>query len=406
MMDMAGSLDRHRRTLLILSTVAAFAILGSTMAKNPALPLLAQSIGAGDAQIGLISAISPIPGILVSSFAGAYSDRKGRAKVLTMSLLIFTTAPFLYLFVTEPWQLMGVRFYHGFATAIFMPVAMAAVADMYGPEMRGQKLALYSSATMVGRFIAPFMGGTMLYLANFSSVYLTCAVTGIIALVLSFAIPWEHDRPQSKRQGADRGSLTILREVVHDWKIMVTSAMEGVQYYAMGAFEAFLPIYSSSLGFNGFEIGVIMGIQVVSMLALKPVMGTLSDRRGRELSIVAGLLLGAIAIAGMPMVSNFYGLCFLSAIFGACVATATASTSALVSEVAGRSAHGSAIGVLSSVMDIGHSAGPLATGLIVAALSFEAGFLVASVLMVVGAIVFASTVWTDSRRRRDNAGSR
>jgi len=42
----------------------------------------------------------------------------------------------------------------------------------------------------------------------------------------------------------------------------------------------------------------------------------------------------------------------------------------------------------------------------VAALSFEAGFLVASVLMVVGAIVFASTVWTDSRRRRDNAGSR
>jgi hypothetical protein len=40
------------RMLVILSAVALFAILSSTMAKNPALPLLASSIGADFALIG------------------------------------------------------------------------------------------------------------------------------------------------------------------------------------------------------------------------------------------------------------------------------------------------------------------------------------------------------------------
>jgi len=385
--------DPLRRTLIVLSAVAALAILGSTMAKNPALPLLAESIGADAAQVGLIAAISPIPGILISSFAGAYSDRKGREKLLTPALVIFATAPFLYLFVSDPWQLIAVRFYHGFATAVFMPVAMAAVADMYGPDRRGEKLAMYSSATMVGRFVAPFMGGTLLYLANFSSVYIACAVTGIMALALSFAVPW---RGMDGHEGAPRstkGTVESLRATVRDRRIVVTSSMEGLQYFAVGAFEAFLPLYALSLGFNGLEIGTIMGVQVVSMLVSKPFLGKLSDRRGREPSIVLGLLAGCAAIVLMPHVVGMLELAILSTAFGITVATVTASTSALVSELAGRSAHGSAIGVLSSIMDVGHSAGPLATGVIVGLYSYQAGFAVAGVLLLLGAAIFTTGVW-------------
>jgi dipeptide/tripeptide permease len=82
-------------------------------------------------------------------------------------------------------------------------------------------------------------------------------------------------------------------------------------------------------------------------------------------------------------------LAALSIGFGLTVATVTASTSALVTEIAGSSAHGSSIGVLSSVMDIGHSVGPLVTGMVVGAISFMAGFGLAAVLLVVGAIFFA-----------------
>lgn len=397
---MAEAPDSNRRMLIILSAVAAFAILSSTMSKNPALPLLAKSIGADAAMVGLISAISPIPGILVSSFAGAYTDRVGRRRVLELSLLVFATAPFLYLFVTEPWQLAAVRFYHGFATAAFMPVAMASVADRYGPELRGEKLALFSSATMVGRFTAPFLGGTLLFIANFSSVYLACAISGIIALVMSAAIPWGDTGTRPVHAKEAKNTIDSLRTVTRDRRIMVTSSMEGLQYYAMGAFETFLPLYALSLGFNGLEIGAIMGVQIVSMLLSKPLLGRLSDRKGREPSIVVGLLLGCGAIVMMPQVENIWLLGSLSVVFGISVASVTASTSALVSEIAGRSAHGSAIGVLSSVMDIGHSIGPLATGVIVGAFSYKMGFGIASALLLLGAAMFSAVFLFGRDERR------
>src|SRR5512136_1860998 len=396
---MAELQDSNRRMLIILSAVAAFAILSSTMSKNPALPLLAESIGADAAQVGLISAISPIPGILVSSLAGAYTDRAGRRRALELSLLVFATAPFLYLFVTEPWQLMVVRFYHGFATAVFMPVAMASVADRYGPEQRGEKLALYSSATMVGRFTAPFFGGTLLFIANFSSVYLACAITGMIALAMSAAIPWGDTGTKPVHARGSETAADSLRAVVRNRKIMVTSSMEGLQYYAMGAFEAFLPLYAQSLGINDLAIGSIMGVQIVSMLLSKPLLGRFSDRRGREPSIVIGLLVGCGAIFMIPRVESIWFLGSLSIVFGISVSSVTASTSALVSEIAGRTAHGSSIGVLSSVMDIGHSVGPLATGVIVGAFSYQMGFGIASVLLLLGAALF-SVVFLSSRKER------
>lgn len=378
------------RFLLILGSVAALAIFSSTMSKNPALPLLALQIGASDAQIGLISAISPIPGILVSSVAGAYSDKHGRSRLILISLLIFATAPFLYIFVTQVWQLAFVRFYHGFATAMFMPVAMAAVADRFHPSNRGQALGTYSSFTMVGRFVAPFLGGALIFYASFTSLYLVIGFSAIFALLLSLMIPWEAKGTVMNAKRFEGSTVSALKEVVRERKIMVTSSMEALQYFAVGAFEAFLPIYMDKmLHFNALQIGFVMGIQVASMLLAKPLMGRLSDRRGRVPFIVGGLLLGAVTIVLMPLTPNLFVLAALSIGFGLTVATVTASTSALVTEIAGSSAHGSSIGVLSSVMDIGHSVGPLVTGMVVGAVSFMAGFGLAAVLLVVGAIFFA-----------------
>ncbi len=374
--------------LIIVGTVAALAIFTSTMSKNPALPLLAQSIGADAAQVGLISAISPIPGILISSFAGAYSDKYGRNRVVLVSLLIFASAPFTYLFVTEIWQLAIIRFYHGFATAMFMPVAMAAIADRYPAEVRGEALGTYSSFTMVGRFSAPFAGGALIYFANFGFLYIVCGITAVIALALALLVRWDEPVAKVYVGGSSGSMLLALREVVKDRGILLTSSMEGVQYFAMGAFEAFLPLYCLSLGLNGLEIGAIMGVQVISMLLAKPFMGRFSDRRGRRPSIVAGLLAGALVMFLMPFSIDPILLAAFSVLFGVTVATVTASTSALVCEMSGCSAHGSAIGVLSSIMDIGHSLGPLITGAIVTLVSFQLGFGFAAILMLFGALAF------------------
>jgi DHA1 family multidrug resistance protein-like MFS transporter len=137
--------------------MGGFAIFSSTMAKNPALPLFIRSLGVNVSTVGFIAAASTVVGIVVSLPAGILSDVIGRRRVLLAAAIVFATAPFLYLLITDPWQLVLVRIYHGLTTAILGPVALATVADTY-EKGRGERMAWYSSATMVGRFLAPFAG--------------------------------------------------------------------------------------------------------------------------------------------------------------------------------------------------------------------------------------------------------
>ncbi len=121
---------KRTTAFLLLCGVGGLAIFSSTIAKNPVLPILAQQIGADKATIGLIAAASTVTGVLTSFFAGYSSDRWGRKPMLILAGIVFFTAPFLYFLVTTPWQLALVRVYHGLATAVFGPVAMAYVTDL------------------------------------------------------------------------------------------------------------------------------------------------------------------------------------------------------------------------------------------------------------------------------------
>jgi len=125
----------QRPFFILIALIGGLAIFSSTLSKTPVLPLFAQSLHATPAEIGWIVMASTIPGILVSYPAGALSDYLGKQRVLLASLVVFATAPFLYLLIETAWQLMAVRFYHGFATAIFGTVASAAIAERYTAGM-------------------------------------------------------------------------------------------------------------------------------------------------------------------------------------------------------------------------------------------------------------------------------
>jgi len=375
--------------------MGGFAIFSSTMSKNPALPLFIKSLGVDEGTLGFIAAASTVVGIAVSLPAGALSDVWGRRRMILLSMAVFATAPFLYLLVSAPWHLVLVRVYHGLATAILGPVAMAAVADTF-QQGRGERMAWYSSATMVGRFLAPLVGGLLIVGDDFRWVYLGCGVAGTLALLTALQVsrtmagPERAADPITTRRGLRGGWREMrneLRVVLTHRGILLTSAMEAAQYFAFGAVETFLPLYLRGLGWEARVIGPLFTVQVMVTTLTKPLMGRLSDRWGREGPIVVGLLAGAAAVAAMPHQSGYWALVALIALFGLGVATVTASTSALVSDLS-RAASGASLGVLSSVMDVGHSAGPMVTGLLVSVWGYSGAFGVVAGVLGVLAVVF------------------
>jgi len=383
---------------LMISILGLVAIFSSTMSKSPILPLFAMSLITSPHEvqfIGYVIAASTIPGIIVSAFAGRLSDMYGREKLVLLSVVIFASAPFFYLLATNIWILMLVRFYHGFSTAVFVPVATSAIAELY-PKQKGEKISLFSSITLIGRFFAPITGGFILYVTNYYyyGVYLVCGFSGIIAFF--FAIFYYKTRKSRYTQTdiSKRELFTIkeflrgLKDVISHKKIMIISIIQASQYFAYGIIEAYFILYISSLNYEAWLIGLMPAFLTFTIIVAKPFMGNLSDRIGRKHVILGGLLIGGFVTLFIPHTVNLILLIVIFISFGIGMASVTSSTPAYITDLLEKENYGSAIGVLSTIMDIGQTIGPIISGYILMFFSYQGIFLLTGFTLLFAALLF------------------
>jgi DHA1 family multidrug resistance protein-like MFS transporter len=392
--DVAQEERRQASAFLLLCTVGGLAIFSSTLAKNPVLPILAQQLGAGKAMIGWVAAASTLTGILASLPAGLLSDRWGRKFLLLGAGVVFVSAPLAYMLVATPAQLAVVRAYHGLATAVLGPVAMAYVADL-APTQRGERLGWYASTTLAGRALAPVVGGTLLTFGPWPWVYVLCGIAGGLAFLGMWWLPTAQPRPAPAAHEAghipEGSRSTSLWTILYHRAILVTSVAEASQFMAFGAVEAFLPLYALSVGVDKATVGLLFGAQIGVKTVARPLMGKLSDRHGRIRQIILGLVLTGITTALFVHTRLPVMLLVLSAIFGLGIAIASAATSALVADLAPEHGRGTALGTMSTIMDVGQACGPILLGTLLMWVSYAAGFAVVALLVIAAAVLFAVT---------------
>lgn len=379
--------------ILMMGCCGLLAIFSSTISKTPILPIFAKSLGATGAQIGIIASASTIPGILISYIAGDLADRFGYKKILIWSLLIFSSAPFLYLLVQNPMELGAVRFYHGFATAAFGPVAMAAIAAVSKKHM-GQNLSLYSSATLVGRALAPTAGGTLYQFGGHNAVYLTAGVAGVLALaaaVLFFRKPAKigGDNTHTESLKTKEEQLSFGEKLLGVLKyrpLLLVGLLDACAYFAYGAFEMVFPLYAKKLGMQPAEIGLLLGLELVGMILFKPVFGRVSDSFGRLPMVVTGFASCALAFILLAVLKSTVAIIPLIIVYGLGFALITASTSALAADVARAGQLGASLGILSTIMDVGQTFGPPVIGGVSDAVNYAAGIGLLGIVMLLAAI--------------------
>ena len=385
----------RNRIFLTLCIMGTFAILSSTMSKSPVLKLFATSLNTPEGfWTGFIASASTIPGILVSLPAASLSDILGRRKILLASAAVFASAPFLYPLISVWWQLVLVRFYHGFATAMFVPVAEASIAELF-PAKRGERISLFSSATTVGRGMAPFLGGYILFISDYSysMLYLSGGIAGVTAFLTALFFLAERKRADIEPSSSEKTVGKMLfgwRNVAGNPSIVGGSLIQASQFYVFGAVEFFLVGYMKDVvQLDAFMIGVVLGIQIVAVTLAKPVMGRLSDNVGRRPPIIIGSLVGGLPLLLIPFSAQFSALILLSVVYGVGFAMVTSSTSALVSEHAPGNLTGTAMGFMCMTKDVGQTIGPLVTGMLVAStLGYQAAFPALAAVLLLTALIF------------------
>ena len=87
--------------------------------------------------------------------------------------------------------------------------------------------------------------------------------------------------------------------------MLITSAAHAAQFVLNGMLNAFLPLYGRDvLDLSGSELGWLFGMQTVTTLMVRPVIGLVSDRVGRRAVIVTGLTICSLAVFSLSLTTT------------------------------------------------------------------------------------------------------
>lgn len=391
--DIIESMHTSEKSIIwYISIIGFLGIFSTTISKNPVLPLFIQGLGGADWILGIIASASPLAGIILSFPVGYIADEIGKRKLLIVSAIVFTVAPLLYLFVTNPLLLIPIRLFHGTATAIMVPVASALIVG-YFDKNKAERLGIYSSATLFGRTLAPLAGGfiisyfaSMGNLINFRIVYMTAFVASLPILILTLLIPKEPGTHVAKV--SMKNMLSALRQFFREKVLIATAGVDMSTYFIYGVLEAYLPVFLISKHIPANLIGLLFSLQVISIAITKPFFGKLADRIDKRVQILVGISILMVTTVSIYYISNFVLLMATVLIFGIGMSLSTIATNTYMVELVEKGREGSALGLLSSLMDVGQTSGPFLTGFIVTWLSYQAGFFFAGFVALLSALYF------------------
>ena len=393
---------KGKNIIFYISMIGFFGIFTTTISKNPVLPYLVKSLGAGDQILGIISAVSPLAGIIFSFPVGFLADKTGKKIMLITASFIFLLAPLMYLIVTNAWWLIPVRFFHGMATAILGPIASTIIAESYDSN-RGEKLGVYSSATLTGRTLAPLAGGAIIAffsmkgeLASYRAVYSAAFLMSIPVVAGAFLV--KTGDAGVKKSISLNEFFKSIRYIAGNKLILATALVDLSTYFSFGIFETFAPGYLKNAGYKPEIVGLIFSLQILSIAVTKPLFGRLADSIDKRIQISSGLFILGLSVAALPFVTSFAAVLAVSMIFGLAMSLSTVATSAYVADVAEKEHLGASMGALSSIMDVGHSSGPLIAGTVITLLSLKAGFFSGFILALSVVVMFVFFAFMEKRK--------
>jgi DHA1 family multidrug resistance protein-like MFS transporter len=375
-----------------LCAVGFLAYCSYAICRTPLLPLLARELGANAPMVGFIVGASTLTGVVLKLPAGALSDLLGRRPLLVTGGVIFAVMPFMYLGVASLGVLVALRFVHGSATAIFGPVASASLSDLAPAQRRATWLSTYSTIQGAGQALGPVIAGYLIMTGRYDLAFAVAGLVAISAAIIMAGSPTTRSEATGVARAADlaRG----VREVANQPLILMTSVAQAAQFVLNGTLNAFLPLFARDVvGLSVAQVGWLFGLQTVTTLATRPLMGMISDRIGRRGVIATGLTLCSGAVLLVSFANGPAMLVSAVILYAAGVAVTTAATSAFITDLSQRARYGAAHGVFGTIYDVGDALGPIGAGVLVASLGYARMFQVMAAVALIVTAAFYVVSW-------------
>ena len=161
----------------------------------------------------------------------------------------------------------------------------------------------------------------------------------------------------------------MIKKVFPILAVSLFSAMLGV-----GLVSPLLPLYAQDMGATGTQLGIIFAAYGISNSVLTPIMGRLSDRRGRKIFLIIGLLFYSIISLGYVWAADVSQLTLVRAIQGAAGAMIIPIAMAYIGDLSPEGEEGKWTGYANAAFFSGFGIGPLLGGALAERFGINASF--------------------------------
>jgi MFS family permease len=360
--------------------------------------LLKTDLGFTDVGLGAIGSLFLWSYALASPFAGYIGDRADRSRVIVWSLAGWSLATLLTGLVTAQWQLLAMRAVLGLVESMYLPAAMALVAEYHASDTRATALGLLS----IGNYIGLVGGGTVGgYLGEHYGWRSPLCVLGAVGIALAgicyFVLPGRAQAPLTAADSAAPANHLSFREASSRLlriPSFVVLAIAGV-LTSIGAwiFINWLPLYfkenfAMTLAGAGFFGSSLVSFSAAASQALGGPVSDLVARKGLHYRM---LMQAVLILCAAPTLLTFTthnrtaimsGLVLYS-IFRSC---GDMNMLPLLCDLAGKDKQSTAFGITNMLNTIAGGLGVFVAGFL------KAGFGLAGVFAGVAGILILDSI--------------
>ena len=179
------NIDPKLRTMIMVGLALGMlmACLDSTIVST-SLKTIAEDLGGMELYAWVFTAYMLCETVMIP-IAGKLSDHYGRKPLLIFGTVIFMVGSVLAGLSGSMMELIVFRGMQGIGGGILVPVATAAVADLYSPQARGRMQGILGAIFGVGSAIGPLIGGYLTDAISWHWCFFINIPIGIAVLLLT-----------------------------------------------------------------------------------------------------------------------------------------------------------------------------------------------------------------------------
>ncbi len=362
----------------------------------PVLPLYVTQLGGSPFVVGMVLACFAATSVIVRPLVGHWADRWSEVGVM-ISGLVFQAASILICFIPLVSAAMLANGLRGVGWGGLNTGGYSLLAHIAPESRRGEAAGVYSGAQSSATILFPAFALWLLHTSfgGFAAVFIassvfSCGGAAFGAIMTRRMPPIAHPRPASDPA---RG---WWREIFHfiEPDILLPSIMLAWLNLSLPAITNFSVLYARELGIIEFG-AFFIAIGFTSLLG-RPLLGRLSDRIGRDLSVGAGFALQCAGLVLITLASNLLAMIACGTLYMLGNAIGSSTALALAVERANPERRGKQMATFSVAYPLSYGVGSMIIGGAVQAAGYTGMFYIMAVFQASG-LVFAAIKSADLR---------